>query len=542
MDKVECNKIHVSVVSEGGGEPELIQDEIINFSTGTLSLNMGSGKTFIVLEYIRRHIEINPEWKFLIVLPHLLIGQWIKEACRYYTPEFVQEYCLFARKKSNVKIDGGKCIYFVTVNILRKDPALHLLFKRIHYKTIFFDEELYPKILPPPVPNNNFRFNYENTHCKDRSIFSADFVWLISATRKLAPRALHHIGSAVSYKIEQYIREKSIVSDSMTNNTVPLDIPVEEYTIEYVSNLSNGYDSLRDRGLMDGLYDILTRNGQKDYLRAKIITLQKDVIKRELTIKEQVEMLNEDGLAARSSTDRLRPSTVQMMIKNVDLLKIMVEGDKKLIKLLQSKEQDDSCPVCLEDYLCDRSKLFLPCCKNSVCDSCLRSVIRVGGFKCPLCRNENFALLVHEHKLMSVSSDVVEEKQYRSFSVEFTYLLNTLVGKSIIVYENIGEDRDLSCDRVKEEIQLHFSRPPLVLGGNNYAIEKTIEVFKNDPTENFLLLKSTFNYGLNLQFADNVVFLNSVRDQIAFKQILGRLLRLGRSKVLKKFFFKPIIK
>ena len=515
MEHIEQDHLKLTLTT---GDGELVSETRIDYETGTLQLEMGTGKTFVVLEYIRRLISPGgPNWHFLVIIPHLLIGQWSREVHRFYTKEFTEKYCLVARTRLdlNSEIPKDKRIFFVNANLLKATGCeFHEQFKQYNYKTIFMDEEIYYKLLREPQTWDY----YDNT--KKRSIFTTEFVWLISATKTLAPRRTYNARALID-NLNVQMTMKSIVQ----NTSSSLDFVVEEYTRPFLSC------HLKVNGLIDSLYDLLSLSGQKDYLRAKIFLLENDIEKRSRDVERCESEISQHPNIVKYITN---------LKSEADLLRARIESDRKLIILLKSKEADDSCPVCLEYYVGNGAKMFLPCCKGSVCNDCLRDLITHCDYKykCPLCRNSDLEQLVTENKLLGGVGETVT-REYMCFSVEFKKLLGELTGKSVIVYENNSSDSAMASDMVREEIQSHFSRPPLVIGGNNFSIEKTVRTFEFDPDENFLLLKSTFNYGLNLQFADNVVFLTFVNDTVAFKQILGRLLRLGRTKVLKKYFFKP---
>lgn len=544
MQRIENDSLNLSVV-DSQGEP--IVNRSVKYEVGTLQMKMGSGKTFVVLEYIRRHLLADPSSFYLVIVPHLLIGQWEKEAHRFF-PTFFRDYCLVVRsKKGFVSIPDYARVFIVNAPLLDFKTAgmwgfgsfrmwsdeIHQQFKTLNYKTIFMDEKVYEKFLTEPCwdrdcPNNNTN---TNRYIRYRSVFPTNFTWLISATEVLVPRKTCEDSLGLSGG-GSIMCKKSIVNDVLVNNTTSTyETLVKEYVRSYKSHclVQTGVDSL---------FDLLTLSGQKDYMNAKILSLTDDIERKEREIEGKEAEL--DHLVSAPTPIVGLKKHMENIVASVDFLKSKIDMDRKLIDVLKYKEAD-ACPICL-DYFCDEQiKMFLPCCKSSVHNECLIRWVQSSGYTCPLCRNKDFERLVNEHKVLAAASGCSEnnKEEYLSFAVEFKKLIKELVGKSVIVYENNSNDPVLSGDRVKSEIESQFSRPPLAIGGNNFMIENTVRKFATDPNENFLLLKSTFNYGLNLDFADNIVFLTQVNDQIAYKQILGRLLRLGRTKVLKKFIFKP---
>jgi hypothetical protein len=179
-------------------------------------------------------------------------------------------------------------------------------------------------------------------------------------------------------------------------------------------------------------------------------------------------------------------------------------------------------------------KICLECCKQSICSTCFNHLIK-DNLHCPNCRGD---LSNTQSNLGDLISNIYISNA-SSFDFQFRNLLQTIKNKTIIVYYRPTLD-DLSMNVVKN-IGNYLKRPPLVIKGNSQCIKITMNKFKNDINENFLLVNAYFfNYGLNLQFVENLIIVNQIDDDNISQQIDGRLLRYGRLRPLNKYNFEEI--
>lgn len=293
----------------------------------------------------------------------------------------------------------------------------------------------------------------------------------------------------------------------------------------------------------DNVFNLLSGTSQIDLLNAKIATLKKTIE----DIDRKVEQSEKDKKEKEKDKDKDKDWQKNEDRRQVYIKSLMESRAKAsgLLETIQRRDINNMCPVCYENFSHEHKKIYLPCCHNTMCHSC---IIALGaGFTCPMCRSPSLGQILEELKSLRNAPGTSEcgadaggaGSKLMSFALEFARLMKRLEGKSLIVYEHRIDDTDLRGDHVLDELLKGFERPPVVLRGNNAAITATLTRFQNDPNERFMLINSVyFNFGLNLQFVDNLVVLNTITSQKQSEQIIGRLLRLGRKKDVEKYVFK----
>jgi hypothetical protein len=185
-----------------------------------------------------------------------------------------------------------------------------------------------------------------------------------------------------------------------------------------------------------------------------------------------------------------------------------VERIKSIFERLTSTE----CPICLDDM---ERKTLLLCCLNVACLDSLRQCD-----KCPFCREPIQGKLPFDSSLQA--------KHERLLELSFPQ------DSKLIIYTGTN----ISKDKLEEYRQSWFpnSNPVLSLYNlTSIGIEKVLDSFENNPKNNMLYLDESKCMGLNLQYVDAIVVLDSSRDNI-IKQLIGRAERIGRTKPLTIYY------
>jgi SNF2 family DNA or RNA helicase len=132
---------------------EIIYTKEYSLNLGTLSLPMGSGKTFICLEYLKQELSRDSTLPCLIFVPYSLVAQWKDEIYKYFDREYIDTniYVIHSISKCGGKLNFstelGKLIdkykiIVMNMKILKMYSRVCEILNRYEYNKIIVDEEI----------------------------------------------------------------------------------------------------------------------------------------------------------------------------------------------------------------------------------------------------------------------------------------------------------------------------------------------------------------------------------------------------------------
>lgn len=526
MRQQEMHSVTVNLSTSLSSDGEQI---IIPSRNGTLGLGFGHGKTFTVLHYIETRLREDDSQLFLVLVPYSLIGQWLTETRRYYSKEFIEKYCLLAHVGKSLdnrpeEFINSRRVFIVNSSLFKsfghvrenasekRKEYVRLCMKRRQvffskmYATIFMDEE-----------EKYVCFNSES----ENSLSLFNFVWLLSATKSYGVYPWHTSNSDSVYgKITQMLAENNHVNDFQVDFIPQHLFSFKKYYIKFSNPLKNVVPKE-----IANVIQLMSSANQTDWLNAKMQSLENDIANYREKLskyeqKQQDENLQQDAKIAKITLKINQAQELYNRIKERNRLETV-------------------CPICLDDFI---KRICLPCCLKSICLGCLKSIWTPGhNLCCPMCRqvNSSSQFLNELRELLKQNNVAVAEKlpSFMTKYKELMYFLKNKQQKTLIVYEGNIQVKDPLDDLLGiYNNDDDNEQKPIILKGNNQAINHQLNQFKNK--NNIMYMNALyFNYGMNLEFVDNLVLLNGIRQK---DQILGRVQRPGRRTELNFFIFKDI--
>lgn len=469
---------------------DIIMTRHFLLKNATLALDMGLGKTFISLEFLKHEIINNPTHPNLILVPHSLSIQWNNETNKFFDDKFLKQYVYRINSISNC---GGSYnfrqrlpvifntykIVIINMNTIRLYYEIKEIIKNTQFNIIIVDEEW------PDLEMNTL--NYE-------------FSWFLSATCSKLKYSINLKDELTL--IENYLtKNSSIIQSTNYQNSFPkYTVNSHEITFKTFTDKLLGHE-------FETLH-LISASSQVDFLKEKVTFIQQE-IKRLNELKDNIRLHDQYKLQSYINT----------------------------LNELQKRDINNMCIICYENYSDTIKKVPLDCCKQDICNACLANLCTLNIKSCPHCRIGTIKQTIQQlgNLLTPISTP-------GSFEIEFLKLINTLQGKTIIVYYRKSEDT--FSDMIVNKLRLHIQttdntqqQQPLQLYGNSHQIASIVRKF--EANGRFLIVNAYFfNFGFNFQFVDNLVIVNHITETVALTQIEGRCLRLGRNKPLNKYIFR----
>lgn len=224
-------------------------------------------------------------------------------------------------------------------------------------------------------------------------------------------------------------------------------------------------------------------------------------------------------------------STHQLDLFNKQLNSIQDKYKEYFLRL------EDSCNICLSD---EKSNCLLSeCCRQKFCFDCLQTSFEFLGkndLACPLCRQVPCISSKYLNELTNkIPIKNCGEHELKNFKITFKNLLVKCVDnfkKIVVAFDSV----DLGNKSIFEIFPL---KTCVIRKNSIREFRNILHIFRHDSEKQILFLNSTIcNFGINLEFVDCLIFLNEFASQDAFKQMIGRAQRFGRTEPLKIFYFK----
>jgi SNF2 family DNA or RNA helicase len=233
--------------------------------------------------------------------------------------------------------------------------------------------------------------------------------------------------------------------------------------------------------------------------------------------------------------------TKQNNTKLRDEWTLRVAEVKKKIDELTTKYKNmvsEDCNICYESM---SKPIMFPCCQNIICGGCVKSLTKGASLTCPFCRaNNKLATLIpvetdEDKKVKKNKKDSPKDKKGKKNKKKSAE--NEVLSKPDTVVKIIGNGEDddrfilfsnydasfTIIKRALKDAEIGF----VEIKGAKKTRENNIEKFRNGDAK-VLFLNGKFNgSGINLQFANNIIFYHEVEDHIR-QQNVGRIERIGK--------------
>lgn len=502
MEKLEYNsKINVDNLEE------------IKTRIGILSDLTGYGKTLSVLGLIERNkMVINKEEPFivtkyegndlickkkvhlydildctLIVVNPSLFSQWENEVIKTDI-----KYGIVNSKKM---VDDIQPQNFEIV-ICNSNMIGHLIsrFRKFCWKRLIIDEPLTFKI----TDYNNFAF------C---------FIWLITAT----PFELINNKKGLNY----------IFNEIFSSNEILLKSVITRNPDEYVKSSFNMPENIHNKYYC---YDPMSK-----ILKDLVSPIIYEMITAG-NITEAFKMLGGEEKNCYSLYNLIKDKK-HKKIKELDMQILICENKESKLKLLNRKKDlesqietldnrlnevlNENCIVCYEKL---NDPVFLPCCQNIICGSCILTWLKTNK-KCPLCRQ-----LVELKNLIIISKDVKEEEKTISKRKTKPQTILDIVKKNkegkFIIFSNYDESFN-TLQILFEEENISYTE----IKGNKDNRNKNISNYKTGNVQVLFLNSKNNAAGINLEETSDIILYHKM-SEFCETQILGRANRIGRKNKL----------
>lgn len=546
MEELEKGSIDIDISPEEG-------IKMNNNTFGILANQVGSGKTITILGFCKKTLnnpleqksskwinvetlhnittnlqikqKINTNKKnikaSLIVVPHILIKQWIKEL-----DQTNLRYLDISIVKINDMKDIVKNLNFEEYDIIIASSTKYNLFIReVHtlvvqpcFKRLIIDEADSIKISGATEPTSLF-------------------TWFVTATPdNLYQRRATSNGFIGNYSHRLYNYNyntntmvnciyKSIITIKCCPDwisTVNRNSSFERLFYNCIDPLILRFSSFIDSNVLDlinsgnteAAIESLGGNVESfDSIQETLISkINKEISITERTIQQVI--LNED---MDSNYKKTRLETLQA---KKDSYKTRIESITE--KIIQTKENKSSCSICLEEP-CSNPTL-VNCCNQIFCFNCITSWIYKSTSKCPFCRHPlkdlNDLTVLNDNGKKTKKIQKSEKKLSKEETI-IKIIKNNPNGKYIIFSKHDATFRKIS--NILTDNCISYAEPK----GRASTIEKYIKDL-NDGKLQVLFLNSVHSgAGLNIPCADNIIIYHEMSKEME-TQAIGRVLRINR--------------
>ena len=508
----------------------------IETNFGILADKVGAGKTFEILGLICntivppchpkiisssycsviKYFDINECIKSnLIIVPHNLILQWKKAA------EYTKLKCFTISKHSHIEQD----LKFINITEQTKHvkemcidnydiiliSASMLEDFNIHFKNIKWSRIVIDEVASIKLPNLND--------------LNANFTWFITATpaelRYVRRTYIKDMTTGMSRCAFNGIIVKNI--DVYVDQSMQLpkfnQIIIRCFTpaaLKILNNfISQDVFNMLNAGDINGAIKSLNCNVDTDDNIIQILTknVTKDIHnkKAELLYNEQIIPLN------RKPHD----DHIKRIKDSISSLETRLDAITHKIKELN----EDSCPVCLDDF---NVPTVISCCNNIFCFTCLSQ----SKGKCPMCRTpftpDKLSIIDNEKKLITKQLNI--QKKLLTKQLNLINIIKKKKDGKFLVFSSYENTND-NISKYFDDANINYAK----LAGNVAMINKTIENFTNGTTRVLLLNASYYGSGLNLQIATDIIIYHQMDIQLE-TQVIGRAQRYGRNTTLNVYY------
>ena len=551
-------------------------------SFGNLHTNVGNGKTIMVLKRIKLFLDEQEnkmridstvqKSRILILVPKIVYMQWIEEMIAFFGFDFVNKYvyCLNHSIVARNNFDDSESNLSYKIVISKLDDYGYLFgncqsfLDMMNFHFMFVDEA------------HQLFQNFFGSRKEDLFVTMTNkiyFVWFISAT--VHKFTYHYIFSdqkvldgfdfIKNYDIndDSLLKRKFEEEEDNDDDEVQTKLPdiitiifkFQKLKILHNSGLSDLTNTIifekdANEKIKNKLQEQFTSEVDnffhgKIFLDFKLTKFNKKNIPSDELDKitkyyfGDEHMISFDNEWQLDSNNNIKCFNIlkKILIFNgdentnlereqlfYDYQKIFFDFKQKkndvLVRILDNLK--NSCGICFDDP--NDSNVIYPCCKQAVCQECLKRWIIMGHQNCPHCRATlDFSDFKSKPKF-------IENKTFMNVYFESMVEIIKKHSKILVVYTNISQIND---GMFKLDVQTKILDSKGVV-----TLNKILNNFKKFDGKMVLFVpKEICGVGFNLQFIDAMVFLNKFQKD-AFDQMLGRAQRYGRTTSLHVYKFE----
>jgi SNF2 family DNA or RNA helicase len=236
---------------------------------------------------------------------------------------------------------------------------------------------------------------------------------------------------------------------------------------------------------------------------------------------------------------------------NTAIIEETIKGHEHKMKALEDRlkaaEQETvECPICCDEM--ERGEMTITkCCNNAFCKSCISAVFKTNK-TCPLCRKKISPMDIYSMQGDGTALDMdftklrVQEVRSDSLPTSPMQALLQVVssnpkGKFVVFAPYEGSSKAF------KEYFKNTSFQIADLGGSAASIRSRLDSFEGGSVNVLFLSSRTSNAGLNLQFATDVVIIDTnaelnIEDE-GYKQSIGRVRRFPRTTAVPVHHISP---
>lgn len=260
----------------------------------------------------------------------------------------------------------------------------------------------------------------------------------------------------------------------------------------------------------------MTATPETDITDAVTQSLQKDL--------EQAQRTYEFKKTIEYSSDAAKAKSLELCEQKIASLASRITAIQE--RLANSKEQ--TCPIC---FCGVSSPSVVPCCQQLFCFPCLcESLKRTAA--CPLCRAriddiKSVRVVGDTAATTPTANPVLEPNAKLNKKESFLRFLRANAGAKILMFSGYDASFTGLEQKLKDET-ISFA----TLNGSQARINKLLREFEAGKYTTLFLNARNMGAGLNIESASHVVLFHKMSAELE-GQIIGRALRLGRSKPLE---------
>lgn len=258
--------------------------------------------------------------------------------------------------------------------------------------------------------------------------------------------------------------------------------------------------------------------------------------------KEKLKKLKYSNQTLLNYEEELKVSKTRLL--NSKNKHLTYKSKIKIFDSLESKkEENKTCPVCLEN--CDeiKCKRVITNCGHIFCVSCMNSMFKhTQNIKCPLCREivkkEDCNTIKEQSFVKKDNTNIDKWGSKTAFLVDKIKEIIPNKENKIIIFSQWYKMLNLIGDVLKEQ-NINY----IFLKGSVHIINSKIKEFRNNDDIQVILMSSDKSVsGLTLTETNHIILLDTINNQkekvrTIESQAIGRAVRVGQKKQVQVMRF-----
>lgn len=217
-------------------------------------------------------------------------------------------------------------------------------------------------------------------------------------------------------------------------------------------------------------------------------------------------------------------------------------------RLNQAIQETCECPICMDDV--ERGGMIVTkCCNNAFCKGCIKEVFRTNRI-CPLCRTKLTPLNIFSLSGDGTAVDISTLNEIGRTMGRTTCASNPMEALMNLVTSKPRGSRFVvfaPSEGSSAAFKTYFANSGYTLvdlRGSSASIRNRLREFEDGSISVLFLSSKTSNAGLNLQYASDVVIIDSTDnvldpDSGFYKQSIGRVRRFPRTELVPVHHITP---